>query len=269
MKNIGIIAGEGKLPILIGNNLLNKKYKITFFLINGSGNKDNYKDYDACGINIFSIKSILKKLEYKKIEKIIMAGKINRPSLSDFHFDLETIKLVKKLFLENKGDDKLLTTLENYFEKRGYPSFDWTKYCKEIYSNEDYLTKTKPSNKALKNLKKGLKIFNNYGKLDVGQSLIVQNEIILGLEAAEGTDNLIKRCFDYKKKGDKGILIKYNKINQSKKIDIPTIGINTIHLLKKFGYEGVFLKKNKCIILDKIEVKKFADKSKIFISAIR
>ena len=48
-----------------------------------------------------------------------------------------------------------------------------------------------------------LKIFKDYGRLDIGQSLVIQNEIVLGLEAAEGTDNLIIRCKDLKKNGIK------------------------------------------------------------------
>ena len=81
-----------------------------------------------------------------------------------------------------------------------------------------------PTKEANLNLSKALDIFKNYGNLDIGQSLIVQNEIVLGLEAAEGTDQLIIRCNDFKKNGDKGVLIKASKYNQSNILDIPTIG---------------------------------------------
>ena len=74
--------------------------------------------------------------------------------------------------------------------------------------------------------------------------MIVQNSLILGIEAIEGTDELIKRCYKYKKRGDKGILIKLSKYNQSKFLDIPTIGINTIKLIKKFNYEKKTNEKN-------------------------
>ena len=90
---------------------------------------------------------------------------------------------------------------------------------------------------------------------------------MLGLEAIEGTDNLIERCFEYKRKGDKGILFKFSKKNQSSLIDIPLIGFNTIKNIKKYNYEGVYLEKNKCLIVDKDKIIEYANKNKIFISS--
>ena len=94
----------------------------------------------------------------------------------------------------------------------------------------------------------------------------MQNQIVLGVEAAEGTDELIKRCFKYKKKGDRGILIKFSKPNQSHLLDIPTVGLQTIELLKQYDYEGIFLEKNECLIIDKKNVSNFAFNNNIFVS---
>ena len=102
--------------------------------------------------------------------------------------------------------------------------------------------------------------------LDIGQSLIVQNEIVLGLEASEGTDNLIIRCKNLKKSGDKGVLIKAAKYNQSNILDIPAIGPETLRLLIKNDYEGIFIEKNNCIIIDKNETISLANSHNLFIS---
>ena len=113
-----------------------------------------------------------------------------------------------------------------------------------------------------------LEVFKIIGNADVGQSMIVQNQIILGVEAAEGTDELIKRCFNYLKDGDPAILIKLSKYNQNPYLDIPAIGIQTLKNLKEYNYEGIFLEKGKCLILDKEEVINFCNLNKIFISTI-
>ena len=95
---------------------------------------------------------------------------------------------------------------------------------------------------------------------------LCQNEIILGLEASEGTDNLILRCRDLKKNGDKGILFKASKYNQSDILDLPTIGMETVNLLINNDYEGVFIEKNNCIIIDKNETINLANNNNLFIS---
>ena len=114
---------------------------------------------------------------------------------------------------------------------------------------------------------KKIKGTTTFGKLDIGQSVIIQNQIVIGLEAVEGTDNLILRCKNLKKSGDKGILVKFAKYNQSNILDIPTIGEQTINLLKENDYEGVYLEKNNCLILDKKKTINIANQNNIFISS--
>ena len=266
MNNIGIIAGGGKLPIIIGDNLIKKKFNVFFFVIEEFFNKTNYKDFNVTIINLKSAKKIIESLKVKKIDSVIMAGNINRPSLTDLSFDWHTLKLAKNLLLKKTGDNSLLVSIKEYFMDNGFDYFDWKEYCLDLFASNDNLTKLKPTTKAIDNLNKALSIFKSFGEIDVGQSMIIQNQIVLGLEAAEGTDNLMIRCNDYKKSGDKGILVKFSKYNQSNILDIPAIGEKTIKLLKNCDYEGVYLEKNSCIIIDKEKTVELANQHKVFIS---
>ena len=268
MSKIGIICGDGNLPTYIGKNLVKKNFDVTYFLLNSVSNKKNYKNEKHYSINILSVKKIIKNLKDNKIQKIIFAGSIRRPSIKDLSFDIETIKLAKILLLEKKGDNNLLVSIKNYLESKGFTFFNWKKYCPELFSIETNYSSTKPSNFAKKNLIKAKSVYKYFKNIDVGQSIIVQNQLVLGLEAIEGTDLLIERCSQYKRKGDKGILLKFSKKNQSNLIDVPLIGLDTIKKLKKFNYEGVYLEKDKCLIIDKDEMLKFANQNNIFISSV-
>ena len=255
-------------PLLVGKNLIQKNFNITFFVIKEFFNENFYANYKTETIQLNSIKNIMNYFHKHKIEKIIMLGKVNRPSIKDIKFDIETVRVIKNYFLENKGDNNLLTFIQDYFLKKGFPIFDWTYYCKELFANKKYLTTKIPSKKAISNMIKGIGSFKILGRSDIGQSMIIQNEIILGLEAVEGTDELIKRCFNYKKKGDGGVLIKLSKYKQNRLLDIPTIGLETLKLLKKYDYEGIFLEINKCLIINKVEVIKYANSNNLFMSTI-
>ncbi len=266
MNNIGIISGGGKLPLIIGQNLIKKNFNVVFFVIEEFYQIEDYKNFNSKIINLHSAKKIIQLLKLNNIQKIIMVGNIIRPSLNDINFDLQTLKLAKNLLLNKTGDNDLLESIKIFFKDNGFDYFNWKNYCPELFTNDDYLTKLKPSSMAKKNLNKALSIFKKFGNLDVGQSTIIQNQIVIGLEAVEGTDNLILRCKSLKKSGDKGILVKFSKYNQSNILDIPTIGENTIKLLKENDYEGVYLEKNNCIIINKKETIDLANKNKIFIS---
>lgn len=266
MSNIGIISGGGKLPISIGKNLIKKNFNVYFFVIEEFFNSIYYKDLDVIIINLKSAKSIIKSLKDKNIDSVIMAGNINRPSLTDLSFDFQTFKLAKNLLLSKTGDNGLLVSIKKYFNDNGFDYFDWIKHCPELFSNKNILTQTKPSVRAHQNLQKAISIFRSFGEIDVGQSMVIQNKIVLGLEAVEGTDNLITRCKDYKKSGDRGVLVKFSKYNQSNILDIPTVGENTIKLLKEYDYEGLYIEKDRCLMIDKDKTIDLANQYKIFIS---
>ena len=266
MNKIGIIAGGGSLPIAIGSNLIKKNFKVYFFVIEEFFNSLKYNDLNVTIINLTSAKKIIDSLESKNIDSIIMAGNIKRPSITDLSFDFQTFKLAKDLLLNKTGDNSLLVSIKNFFIDNGFEFFDWKEHCSELFANSNNLTKLKPTSNAKENLKKALLIFRSFGQIDVGQSIIIQNQIVLGLEAVEGTDNLMIRCKDYKKSGDKGILVKFAKYNQSNILDIPTIGEKTIKLLKECDYEGIFLEKDSCLIIDKEKTVDLANQFKVFIS---
>ena len=266
MNNIGIIAGGGNLPIAIGGNLIKKNFNVFFFVIEDFFNKLEYKGLNVTIINLKSAKIIIESLKAKNIDSIIMAGNIERPSITDLRFDFHTFKLAKDLLLNKTGDNSLLVSIKKYFMDQGFDYFDWKEHCQDLFVNNDDLTQLKPTRKAKDNLKKALSIFKSFGEIDVGQSMIIQNQIVLGLEAVEGTDKLMLRCKDYKKSGDRGILVKFAKYNQSNVLDIPTIGEKTIKLLKECDYEGIFLEKDSCLIIDKEKTVDLANQYKVFIS---
>ena len=102
------------------------------------------------------------------------------------------------------------------------------------------------------------------GELDIGQSVIVENGVILGVEGAEGTDALIKRCALYRKSGKKsGILVKCLKPTQDPRLDTPVIGINTLQELYNAGMNGIAI--SEVIIINPEEVLEEANRLGIFI----
>ena len=268
MNKIGIISGGGPLPLLIGKNLINKKHKVCFLFIKNFTNPKIYENFENVQIELTSFSKILDALKKKKIEKIILIGKIKRPSIKDIKFDFKTFSLIKDFFLESKGDDQLLKHISNLFKKEGFSLFDWKSTCSELFANEDHLTLKKPSTEAIENKNKGLDVFKIIGRADIGQSIIIQNQIILGIECIEGTDELISRTNNYKKEGDRGILLKLSKYHQHTELDLPTIGLMTIKKLKDLNYEGLFIEKNNCIIIDKEQVINFCNQNNLFLSTV-
>ena len=145
MSKIGIIAGGGKLPLIIGENLKQSGNSIIFFCIESFAKKNNYIKYENFFLKLEGLYKFISLLKDSGIKEIIMAGNVKRPSLNDFRFDYKTVKFIKEYALQPKGDNKLLLTIVKFFEKEGFVFIDWRKICSNLFINENNPTKRKPN----------------------------------------------------------------------------------------------------------------------------
>ena len=117
-------------------------------------------------------------------------------------------------------------------------------------------------------IKRGIEVGLTLGKLDVGQSVVIQQGLVLGVEGIEGTDKLILRCADYKRKGKSPILVKLRKPTQDMRVDLPTIGVKTVENAYQSGFSGIAIHEGNTLVVNQEEVVALANKYKMFIKAI-
>ena len=142
MNKCGILAGGGLLPLIISNSL--KKNNIKVFIIGIKYNFDLKNiPYDYEIVKLGSLSKILKVLKKNNINKLIFAGSIKRPSIKDFSLDFKAFKFLKDYKLDKLGDDSLLKTISNYFEKKGFEFIEWKKYCPNLFINKGFSNKNK------------------------------------------------------------------------------------------------------------------------------
>jgi DUF1009 family protein len=248
---IGIIAGEGSLPKVLINNFLLKKKKV--LVINLSKKKIKKKNF--FNFKITELSKIIKTLKTHNCKEVILAGKVTRPRIQDLKIDFNTLKIIPKIIKSfRKGDSYALDFVIDYFRKINIHIVSCTKYLPELAA-ENFKKKFQISAKDKKDIEKGNAVLNHINnKHDVGQSIIVNNGYIVGIEAAEGTDQMILKSKKILKKINKnksgGVLVKIPKKIQDLRVDLPTIGYNTIRNCLKVGLRGIALKKNQNIFLD-------------------
>ena len=134
----------------------------------------------------------------------------------------------------------------------------------ELTAKSGNYCKLKPNINESNSIKKGIAYFNKLNNLDHVQAVIVKDDNILATEDRYGTKKMLSKL----KKKSKGILIKLPKKKQDLRMDLPTIGLQTLKDCKKYGLKGIVLKAKKNIFLDKTKCISFANKNKIFIKII-
>ena len=88
---------------------------------------------------------------------------------------------------------------------------------------------------------KAAQVIEALGPYDVGQAAVVANGLVVAIEAAEGTDEMLMRCAklpdDMKGGAPAGVLVKRPKPGQELRVDLPVIGPETIRNAKAAGTE--------------------------------
>ncbi len=261
---IGIFAGSGSLPkeIFFSLNKIKKKYLIF--------NLSNKNIKGSINIQLGQFGKILKILKQNKIRNVIFAGHVNRPNLRSLKFDLKAISYMPKLIkVFKKGDGNILNFATQILKKNNIKVIDSHIYCKHLLVNKT-VTKSEPSSEDIRDFSKGKKILDTLSKFDIAQGILLDNGYVMAIEAAEGTDEMLKRVakIKLKTKGKSGVLIKLPKKKQSLSYDLPTIGYKTVQLCIKSKLNGIFLKKNQNIFLDQKKSLNLANKHGFFITSI-
>ena len=268
-NKLGIVAGGGILPQLLIEHCIAQNRP--FFVLAVENNADRAiftPDIPHQWIRLGQAGTGFKRFADEKVTEVVLIGTIHRPTLSDLVPDLRTTAFFARIGMKSLGDDGLLRAVVKEIESENMRVVGIHEVMPDLLVKEGLLTKCKPDKQALADIERGAEVAYELGRLDVGQSVIVQQGLVLGVEGIEGTDELIKRCGTYQRKGDGGVLVKLRKPQQDMRIDLPTIGTRTIEALHQAGMRGVAIHTGNALIVNEPEVIALADKYGMFIMGI-
>tara|TARA_B100000242_G_scaffold202910_1_gene147045 strand:- start:456 stop:1241 length:786 start_codon:yes stop_codon:yes gene_type:complete len=260
---IGLFLGDTDFSekVLSKVNKLKKKY----FIIDLSKKNKFKKNKNSFKISIGRFGAIINLIKQKKCKKVLFAGKIAKPSFSSLRLDLKGIYYMPGVIKAAKiGDAAIIKSIIKILNNEGIRVISSIYFNPELSLKKGNYSILKPDNQDIISIKKGKAYFNNTKSLDHIQALVVKEDKILAKEGKEGTKKMLSKL---RKKSD-GILIKLPKKKQDLRMDLPTVGLQTLKDIKKYGLRGVVLQSKKNIFLDKNECIKFANKNKIFINVI-
>ncbi len=258
---IGLLFGDTDFPKLILKKIKKRKKK---YLIIDLSNKNIFrKDSNSFRISIGQFGAIIKLLRKKNCKKVIFAGKIQKPNLSKLKFDMTGVYYLPRIIKAyKKGDAAILKELINILAFQKINVIKSTFFTPELSLNKKNYTKIKLTKDDLIDIRKGENELKKTNEFDYIQAIIVKKNLILK-ETSKGTKNLIKKI--NKTQIKRGVLIKYPKKKQDLRVDLPTVGLNTLKDCKKAGLKGIVLKNKQNIFLEKKKCINFAIKNKMFI----
>ena len=260
---IGLFLGDTDFSETVLKTIkrLDKKY----FIIDFSKNNKFKKDKNSHRISIGKFGEIIKLIKEKKSKKVLFAGKIAKPKFSSLRLDLKGIYYMPSVIRAAKiGDAAIIKAIIKILANEGIKVISSIFFNPELSLKKGNFSKIKPNKQDIVSIKKGQIYFNKFNNLDHIQALVVKDGKIIAREGREGTKKMLSKL----KINSNGILIKLPKKKQDLRMDLPTVGLQTLKDIKKYGMKGVVLKSKRNIFLDKSKCINFANKNKIFIKVI-
>ncbi len=270
MKAIGILAGSGNLPKIIIEEAKKNGYKVAVCGFKGHTDAETFDMADvSTSLAIGQFSKVIKFFHDNDITKVCMAGAISKPKILDFRPDFLAAKVI--LSLKSKGDDSLLRAIIKLLEKENLFIVSAAELVPSLLSPAGVLTKTQPDEYVTSSLTYALPICSSLGTFDIGQSLVVKENMVIAVECLEGTDTTIIRGgelgAEHGKHSKECILVKMPKKGQDERADLPTIGLKTIELLVQYNYKALIIEAGKTLFFDRDKAIEFADKHKFIIWA--
>jgi len=262
---IGLFLGDNKLPLEIISSL--KKKKINFLIIDLTQKNQFKKFNNSFFINIAKFGKILKILKKNKCNKVIFAGRINKPKISSLKFDIRGLYYMPRIIKAAKlGDAAILKELIKILSENSIKVIKMNKFNPELTLKKGNYSKIEPNSFEIKEIKKGINFLNKTNSHNHVQAAVIRNNKLIAFEKKEGTKSMLLKI--KKSSINNGFLIKLPKKKQDLRVDLPTIGYETIEDCKKIGLKGIILKSNNHIILDKNKIIKFTNKHKMILHII-
>ena len=260
---IGLFLGSTKFPELIIRKF--KKNKKKYFIVDLTKNNKFKKDKNSHYVSIGQFGKILKLIKIMKCNKVIFAGKIEKPKLSLLRLDFKGLYYLPRIIKAYKiGDASILKELVKILAEQRIKVISSITFNPELTLVKGSYSNLKPDKNDLTFITKGIKSLANVNAFNHVQALVIRNSKIIAKETSRGTKRMLQLI--KKTKNSKGILIKYPKKKQDLRVDLPTIGLDTLKDCKKAGIRGIVLKSKQNIFLDKNKSICFANKNKMFIT---
>jgi len=267
VNRIGLIAGNGRFPIIFAESARKKGIEVIAIGINEETSKELEKFVNKIyWLGVGELDRLLKILREENIRSIVMAGQVKHKLLFDKNIKIDGKMQFLLGSLKDKKTDSIIGAVARLLEFKGIKVLSSIIFLSEYLPKKGVLTKQLPDDRVLKDIDFGRKIAKAIAGLDIGQSVVVKDRVVLAVESIEGTDEAVRRAAKYGKDGI--VVIKVTKPRQDMRFDVPVIGPDTIKLLQEVKAACIAVEAKKTLIIDKPETLKLAESSGISIVAV-
>lgn len=264
--NLGILAGGGVLPARVAEAALAAGRGVFLVGLEGFAEQRVLAPFPHEIIRIGAAGRILAALRLHGCRDLVMVGPIRRPSVLALRPDAEGARILARIGRAAfAGDDGLLAAVVKILAEEGFTVLGAHDILSEALGPKGLLSRVAPDAQAMADIVRAIAVARALGAVDVGQGCVVQQGIVLAVEAAEGTDAMLARSGPLARHGPGGVLVKLVKPGQDRRADLPTIGPRTVRGAADAGLRGIAFEAGGTILAERAAAIAEADAAGLFL----
>jgi DUF1009 family protein len=263
---LGIIAGGGLLPVRVAEAVAASGRPVIVAVLEGHGDAAAYPRFTAQAFRWGLAATMLTWLKGHGVRQVVLAGTVSRPSVLSLRPDAAGVKLLARIGRAAfTGDDSILRAVMKVLAEDGFEVLGAQQVLGGLLPPAALLAGPAPDDLARADIQRGLAVCRALGAVDVGQGCVVQQGLVLAVEAIEGTDAMLARAGGLNRDGPGGVLVKALKPGQSRLADLPTIGPRTVENAAAAGLRGLAFEAGGTILLERETTIARADAAGLFL----
>ena len=271
---LAIICGGGTLPFAVADAVTKYGRRVVLFAIRGWADPKRVVDYPHYWAALGQFGAFCRLARREGCQDVVLIGSMVRPAIWQIRPDLKTLRLLPRIFgMFRGGDDYLLKGVAAIFEEHGFRLLGAHAVAPEILMPEGTLGRERPTDRDNADIAKGLAFLTAASPFDVGQAVVVADARVLAIEAAEGTDSLLERIAQLRQTGriasGRGVLVKAAKRNQDRRLDLPSIGPQTVEGAARAGLAGIAVVAGSTVVAEPAQIGAVADRAGLFVLGLR
>lgn len=265
---LAILAGGGTLPARIAEAVRGRGREVFVVAFDGHTDPQTVVGLPHLWSRFGAAGTILRRLHQEGVGEVVLAGPVKRPSFTELMPDWRTARFLARVGTRALGDDGLLRAVVREVEEDGFRVVGLHELLKDLLTVAGPVGHLLPDPDAERDIARGVEVARALGSLDVGQGAVVQQGIVLAVEAIEGTDAMLGRCAGLTRPGLGGVLVKVKKPRQDRRIDLPTMGVTTVERAAAAGLRGIAVEAGGSLLVDRAAVAEAADRLGLFVLGI-
>lgn len=272
---LAVIAGGGAIPVAVADAAIRQGRRVVMFPVRGWADPAAMERFTHYWLALVQAGRLMRYARQEGCREIVFVGTAVRPPLRSLRFDWATMRLLPRILRAYRGgDDHLLSAVTRALEDHGFRIVGAHEVAPEILMPKGPIGSVRPSGRDQADIARALALLAATGPFDMGQAAIVAENHVLAMEAAEGTDAMLRRVADLRAAGriatppGIGVLVKAPKTGQDRRFDLPAIGPRTVEEAARAGLAGIAVVAAASIVAEPSAVATAADKAKIFVVGI-